>query len=86
MLGGKHEVVNAQRPQRREAPRCVIGNAVKVMKIAVGEEPEGTPPDSGKDKAAQELGRKGGKARSRSLNSEQRQAVARKAAAARWKA
>jgi len=40
----------------------VIGNAVKVMRIAVGEI-EDTVPDDGKNKAAQELGRLGGATR-----------------------
>ena len=40
----------------------MIGNAVLVMKIATGEADD-SPPDDGKIKAAQELGKKGGKAR-----------------------
>ena len=61
----------------------MIGNAVKVMRIATGEiEDEGRDP-------AKELhrkgGLKGGKARAQSLSSEKRRAIASKAAAARWK-
>ena len=41
---------------------AVIGAAVKVMQIATGEAEEDID-DDGKDKAAVELGRKGGKAR-----------------------
>ncbi len=37
----------------------MIGAAIKVAKIATGEIEEETKPDDGKDKAAQELGRKG---------------------------
>ena len=43
-------------------PADVIGNAVKVMRIATGEEAEEISADDGKNKAAQELGRKGGAA------------------------
>jgi hypothetical protein len=41
----------------------VISNAVKVTKIATGEEPEHFGADVGKDKAAQSPGQRGGKAR-----------------------
>jgi len=41
----------------------VIGNAVKVMRIATGEEAEDLSADDGKDKTAQSLGRRGGRAR-----------------------
>ncbi len=45
-------------------PGDVIGNAVKVMRIAAGEEPEDyAPDDDGKDPAAKSLGKKGGVAR-----------------------
>lgn len=40
---------------------------------------------NGKDKAAQALGRKGGKARAAALSQEQREEIARHAAQARWK-
>jgi hypothetical protein len=42
------------------------------MRIATGEEPEDYGPESGKDKAAQELGRKGGKKRAESITPERR--------------
>jgi hypothetical protein len=41
--------------------------------------------DDGKNAAAAELGRSGGAARARSLKPEQRQEIARNAAAKRWK-
>ena len=63
----------------------MIGAAIKVAKIATGEIEEDTKPDDGKDKAAQELGRKGGKARAEALTPEQRREVAKAAAEARWK-
>ncbi len=70
-------------PKGEKRPADVIGAAVKVMKIATGEIAEDID-DDGKDKAAQALGRKGGKARAAKLTPEQRQEIARKAAAARW--
>ena len=45
----------------------MIGNAVKVMRIVTGEEQEDFPADDGKDKAAQSLGRRGGRACARKL-------------------
>jgi hypothetical protein len=63
----------------------VVCNAVKVMRIATGAEAEDFPADDGKDKAAQSLGQRGGRARAKSLTKEQRTAVARKAARARWR-
>ena len=70
-------------PQGQKRPRDVVSNAVKVMRIATGEEEEEYEHD-GKDPAAKALGAKGGKARASKLTSEQRSAIARKAAAARW--
>ena len=54
-----------------------------VAKIATGEIEEPVE-DDGKDKAAQVLGRKGGKARALKLTPERRSEIARKAAAKRW--
>ena len=70
-------------PKGQKRPADVIGNAVKVMRIATGEEEEEYE-DDGKDPAAKALGAKGGKARASKLTPEQRSAIARKAAAARW--
>lgn len=70
-------------PQGQKRPADVIGNAVKVMRIATGEEEEEYE-DDGKDPAAKALGAKGGRARASRLTSEERSAIARKAAAARW--
>ena len=72
-------------PKGQKRPADVIGNAVKVMQIATGEADEEYEDDSGKNKAAQELGRKGGKARAAKLTAEQREEIARTAAQARWK-
>ncbi len=54
------------------------------MRIAAGGEQEDFPADDGKDKAAQSLGRRGGKARAAALSAKRRVEIARKAAAKRW--
>jgi hypothetical protein len=68
-------------PKGEKRPADVIGNAVKVMRIATGEEQEdrGAVPNRAKG------GRKGAKARTRSLTPQQRSEIASTAAAARWK-
>ena len=71
-------------PQGQKRPADVIGNAVKVMRIATGEEKEEFE-DDGKDPAAKALGAKGGKARAEKLTPERRSKIARKAASKRWK-
>ena len=70
-------------PKGEKRPADVIGNAVKVMRIATGEESD-TPSGDGKNKAAQELGRKGGAARAKTMTPERRAEIAKKAAAKRW--
>ncbi len=62
----------------------VIGNAVRVMRIATGEELEDSPVDDGKDPNAKALGKKGGAARAASMTPERRSEIAKKAAAKRW--
>jgi hypothetical protein len=69
-------------PKGQKRPADVIGNAVKVMRIATGEEADDVQ-DDGKDPAAKALGAKGGKKRAEILSPEQRSAIARKAAKAR---
>ncbi len=71
-------------PKGEKRPADVIGAAVKVMKIATGEIEEDAD-DDGKNKAAVELGRKGGKARAEKMTPKRRREIARKAAAARWR-
>lgn len=61
----------------------MIGNAVRVMWIATGEDTEDAP-DDGKDKAAQALGRKGGQARVKALSKRKRSEITRVAAKTRW--
>ena len=71
-------------PKGEKRPADVIGNAVKVMRIATGEEPEDYGPDDGKDPAAKALGKKGGAARAAKMTPERRKEVARQAAKSRW--
>ena len=70
-------------PKGEKRPADVIGNAVRVMRIATGEEAE-TVADDGKNKAAQELGRAGGKKRAEIMSADRRAEIAKKAAAKRW--
>jgi hypothetical protein len=79
----------ADRPQRRvlrgdpgAAPTDVIGAAVVVGRIAVGEAEEAAP-DPAKASHS-EGGKKGGAARASKLSSERRAEIARAAAAKRW--
>lgn len=68
-------------PQGQKRPADVIGNAVRVMRIATGEETDDI--DSVKSAAA-ELGSRGGKARAKNMTPERRVEVAKKAATTRW--
>ncbi len=71
-------------PQGQKRPADAVGLAVHIMKIATGEIEE-TLMDDGKNKAAVELGRKGGLARAKSISVKRRKEIARTGAAARWK-
>ena len=67
MLSVKHGGIMAKGPKGEKRPTDVIGNAIKIAKIATGEEDEEFEKDAdGKDKAAQSLGKRGGKARAAS--------------------
>ena len=73
-------------PRGEKRPADVIGAAIRVARIATGEEPEEIKqPDS----AAAELGRrgglKGGKIRAQRLSPSQRSDAARKAVQERWR-
>lgn len=70
-------------PKGQKRPADVIGNAVKVMRIATGEEDDDVQ-DDGKDPNAKALGAKGGKKRAETLSPKERVEIARKAAKARW--
>jgi hypothetical protein len=72
-------------PKGEKRPADVIGNAVKVARIATGEEQEQLKSD-GKDAAAVSLGKRGGKARAEKTSAQERAEVAKKAAKARWTA
>ena len=54
-------------PKGERRPADVIGNAVKVMRIAVGEEADTVADDGKKNPAAQALGKLGGAARAKSM-------------------
>ena len=71
-------------PKGEKRPADAVGAAVMVAKIATGEVEESTETDDGKNKAAVELGRRGGQARAKKMTPKQRTDVARKAAQARW--
>jgi hypothetical protein len=75
-------------PKGEKRPADVISAAVKVMRIATGEEAE-TEPNAGKNAAAVALGKlggaRGGKARANAMTPQQRKAAAQKAARSRWK-
>ena len=70
-------------PKGEKRPADVIGNAVKVMRIATGEEVE-TVADKDKDAGAVALGKKGGAARAARLSPEKKTAIAKRAADKRW--
>jgi hypothetical protein len=59
----------------------VIGNAVKVARIATGEEEDERAPIAS---AAAQLGKLGGAARAAGMTPERRAEIAKKAAAKRW--
>jgi hypothetical protein len=71
-------------PKGEKRPADVNARAVMIAKIATGEI-EDAVPDDGKNKAAQELGSKGGRKRAEGMTADQRAEIARAAAAARWK-
>lgn len=70
-------------PKGEKRPADVIGGAVKVMRIATGEE-EDELDENGKNKAAQALGKKGGAARAKKLSAKKRSEIAKNAAKKRW--
>ena len=67
-------------PRGEKRPADVIGNAVKVMRLATGEETEELAPLS----PAAQLGKLGGAARAKSLTPERKAEIAKKAAQRRW--
>ena len=67
-------------PKGEKRPADVIGNAVKVMRIATGEELD-VAPNKGQSKG----GKRGAKKRAKILSPQERSEIASIAAAARWK-
>jgi hypothetical protein len=67
-------------PRGEKRPADVIGNAIRVAKIATGEIQEAIESKSGRVRS----GRAGAKARTDKLSRDQRRDIAKKAAAARW--
>lgn len=68
-------------PRGEKRPADVIGGAVKVMRIATGEEEDDREQVAS---AAAQLGKLGGAARAKKLTPEQRAGIAKRAAAKRW--
>lgn len=68
-------------PRGEKRPADVIGAAVKIMRIATGEELDEREATAS---AAAQLGKLGGAARAKAMTSERRAEIAKKAAAKRW--
>lgn len=80
------------KPKRQGTAHDSTVVALRVVEQAIGEKLDGSPlddPNAGKNPAAVALGKlggaKGGKARAAALSPAKRKAIAKKAAAARWK-
>ena len=70
-------------PRGEKRPGDVIGAAIKVARIATGDDEDERDPIKS---AAAELGSRGGKKRAETMSPERRSEIARQAAAKRWKA
>jgi hypothetical protein len=68
-------------PRGERRPADVVGNTVKVARIATGEEQDEREATSS---AAAQLGKLGGAARAAGMTPERRAEIAKKAAAKRW--
>jgi hypothetical protein len=68
-------------PRGEQRPADVIGNAVKIMRLATGEETEELAPAT----AGAALGKLGGQARAKAISPERRKEIAKAAAAKRWR-
>lgn len=71
----------ARGPNGEKRPADAVGRAVMVAKIATGEIEDECRPVSGRTRS----GQAGAKARATALSGERRSAIARAAAAARWR-
>lgn len=69
-------------PRGEKRPADMIGAAIRVARISIGEEKDER--EEAPRSAAAELGKLGGAARAKKLTEEQRREIARKAAAKRW--
>jgi hypothetical protein len=67
-------------PRGEQRPADVIGCAVAVARISVGEEDDAVRPPSGRTRS----GKAGGLARAKALTQTQRQVIAKNAANRRW--
>lgn len=77
-----------RRSSKHQGPKDINETAFDVVQRAIGAIPRDEPGESGKNPHAVELGKlggaKGGKARAQKLSPAERQAIAKKAARARW--
>lgn len=72
-------------PKGQKRPADVVSNAIKVARLATGEEDEAMPAKRpAKSEAAATLGKLGGAARAKALTPKKRSEIAKKAAAKRW--
>jgi hypothetical protein len=71
----------SQKPKKRPRDPSQLGKFV--VDVATGQV-EDREPDSGKDPAAQALGRKGGEARAKGMSAKKRSEIAKRAAKSRW--
>ena len=79
----------AKSPKKPKVREDLNTLAARIVKEASGQAPKTPDPETGKNPAAvsrgQKGGKKGGKARAAKLTAKKRSAIAKKAAAARWK-
>lgn len=68
-------------PQGQKRPADVIGAAVMVARLSVGDDMEALSQPSGRVRS----GRAGAKARAEALSADQRHEIAKKAATTRWR-
>jgi hypothetical protein len=73
-----------KKPKRPRDPNQ-LGKLIVDLSVGEADDSKNMSDESGKDSAAVALGKKGGKARARSLTPKQRKDIARKAARVRWK-
>lgn len=72
-----------QKPKRPRDPNQ-LGKLIVDLSVGEADDSENMPDESGKDPAAIALGKKGGRARAKSLSAKKRISIAKIAANARW--